>query len=318
MQIPFLSALFKPARKQAGWFAVCTNSRGVYFAHVQRNGDTPQVLRCSFHPASNVTSSTLEKLRKDEHIGNFQFTTLLSSGEYQMLMVEAPNVPVEEFKTAVRWSIKDSLSYRVDDATVDVLQIPPNKASSDRPKSLYAIAAQNSIVQKCTGLFDKAKIDLKVIDIPEVAQRNVSALFEEEGRGLALLSFDDSGGMLTFTNDGELILARHLEVTLGQLQDADERQREQYMDRVELELQRSMDYFGRQFHHISLKRLLVSSPAHLGLVQRLSASVDLPVERLDLTKVLDISAAPELADSEYAAHLLPALGAALRYEGRAP
>jgi MSHA biogenesis protein MshI len=143
-------------------------------------------------------------------------------------------------------------------------------------------------------------------------------LFEEEGRGLAILSFDDNGGLLTFTVGGELILARHLEVTLGQLQDADERQREQYLERVELELQRSMDYFGRQFHHISLKRLLISSPAHLGLVQRLSASVDLPVERLDLTKVLDISAAPELADSEYASHLLPVLGAALRYEGHAP
>ena len=319
MQIPFLSALFKfkPARQQAGWFAVCTNARGVYFAHVQYGGDTPQVLRCSFHPANNVTPVILEKLRRDEHIGNFQFTTLLSSGEYQMLMVEAPNVPVEEFKTAVRWSIKDSLSYRVDDATVDVLQIPPNKSSSERPKSLYAIAAPNNNVQKCIGLFEKAKIDLKAIDIPEVAQRNIASLFEEKGRGVALLAFDENGGMLTFTSDGELILARHLEVTLEQLQDADERQREQYMDRVELELQRSMDYFGRQFHHISLKRLLVSAPAQLGLDKRLSSSVDLPVEQLDLTKVLDISAVPELADSEYAAYLLPALGAALRYEGQA-
>ena len=318
MKIPFLSAILsRPAHRQTGWISICVNSRGVYFAHIQRNGDVPQVLHCSFHPSSNVTAANLEKLRKDLHIGNFQFTTLLSSGEYQMLMVEAPNVPVEEFRTAIKWSIKDSLSYRVEDASVDVLQIPPNKSASDRPKSLYAIAAQNTIVMKYVELFNRAKIDLKVIDIPETAQRNIAALYEEEGRGLALLAFDDSGGMLTFTNEGELILARHLEVTVGQLQDADERAREQYLDRVELELQRSMDYFGRQFHHISLKRLLVSSPAHLGLVQRLSSSVDLPVERLDLTQVLNISAAPELADSEYAAHLLPALGAALRYEGPA-
>jgi MSHA biogenesis protein MshI len=182
---------------------------------------------------------------------------------------------------------------------------------------LYAIAAPNDKVLKCITLFEKAKIDLNVIDIPEAAQRNVAALFEEEGRGLALLAFDNHGGMLTFSSNGELFLARRIEVTLGQLQDADINQREQYMDRVELELQRSMDYFGRQFHHVSLKRLLISSPAQLGLVQRLSSSVDLPVEQLDLAQVLDISAAPELADSEYAAHLLPALGAALRNEGPA-
>lgn len=317
MKIPNLSGLFKSARQQAGWFAACISVRGMQFVHIQRDGVTPQVLRCSFHPAPNVTSAVLEKLRKDEHIGNFQFTTLLAHGEYQILLVDAPNVPEEEIKTAVRWSIKDALSYRVEDATVEVLQVPPNKMGGDRPKSLYAIAAPNHMVVKRIGLFEKAKMSLGVIDIPETAQRNVAALFEEEGRGLALLAFDDSGGMLTFTSDGELYLARRMEVTLGQLQDADERQREQYMDRVELELQRSMDYFGRQFHHISLRRLLVSVPAQLGLVQRLSASVDLPVEQLDLAQKLDISAVPELADSEYVAHLLPALGAALRHEGRA-
>jgi len=316
MQIPILSGFFKPTRQQAGWFAVCANNKGVQLVHVQRTGTLPKVLRCTFHPSPQVTSETLEKLRKDEHIGNFQFTTLLALGEYQMMLVDAPNVPEAELKTAVRWSIKDALSYPVDNATVDVLQIPPNKAGGDRPKSVYAISAQNSVVLKCTGLFDKANIELKVIDIPETAQRNVAALFEEAGRGLALLAFTDSGGMLTFTLDGELVLARRMEVTLGQLQDADERLREQYSDRVELELQRSMDYFGRQFHHISLKRLLVSAPAQLGLVQRLSTSVDVPVAQLDLSQVLDISAAPELSDSEYAAHLLPALGAALRYEGQ--
>jgi MSHA biogenesis protein MshI len=316
MKIPFFSYLFKPIRHQAGWFAVCISHRGAHFVHVQRTGKLPQVLRCSFHPATQVTSAFLEKVRKDEHIGNFQFTTLLALGDYQMLLVDAPNVPEEELRTAAKWSIKDALSYRVDDATVDMLQIPPNKMGGDRPKSLYVIAAQNTVIRKSVDLFQKARIDLKVIEIPETAQRNVAALFEEEGRGLALMSFDDNGGMLTFTIDGELVLARRMEITLGQLQDADDRQREQYMDRVELEMQRSMDYFGRQFHHISLKRLLVSAPAELRLVQRLTSSLDLPVMQLDLSEVLDISAAPELADSEYAAHVFHTLGAALRDEGR--
>ena len=132
---------------------------------------------------------------------------------------------------------------------------------------------------------------------------------------MALLAFNDIGGMLTFTFKGELILARRIEITLGQLEDADERQREQYLDRFELELQRSMDYFGRQFHHITLNRLLVSAPEYLGLKHRLANSVDLPVEQLDLSEVLDISAEPEFFDSEYVAYILPTLGAALRDEG---
>jgi MSHA biogenesis protein MshI len=314
MKISILNRFLKPASQQAGWFAVSITNKGVYFVHVQHASGKPKVLHCSFHSSPNVTTEFLEKLRKEEHIGNFQFTTLLGLGEYQIILVDSPNVPESELKSAVRWSIKDALSYPVDTATVDVLPIPPQNLGSERPKSLYVIAAQNVVVLKCISMFERANMNLKVIDIPETAQRNVAILFEKEGRGLALLAFNDLGGMLTFTFNGELILARRIEITLGQLEDADERQREQFLDRFELELQRSMDYFGRQFHYISLNRLLVSSPEYLGLIQRLSSSVDLPVQQLNLSEVLDISSVPELADSEYVAHFLPALGAALRDE----
>ncbi len=316
MQIPILSSLFPQARKQAGGFAICFNSNGIYLSQVKRGAAMPQVVVCSFHPASEVTPAVLEKLRKDEQIGDFQFMTLLSPGEYQMMLVEAPNVPVDELKTAIRWRIKDSLNYHIDDATVDVLQIPSGKYAGERPQSLYAIAAPNSTIQKRIELFEKARIDLGVIDISEMAQRNIAELFEEDGYGLALLAFDDSGGMLSFTAGGELYLARRIEISLGQLQDADENLRAQHLERLELELQRSMDYFSRQFHHIPVNRLLVSAPDRVGLIERLSPDLDWPVEKLELSQVLDISAVPELADSEFAAHVFHALGAALRSERR--
>jgi len=315
MKIQLLKRFLKPVGQQAGWFAVSISNKGVYFVHVQRGGGKPKVLHSSFHASPNVTPELLEKFRKESHIGNFNFTTLLAPGEYQIILVDSPNVPESELKSAVRWSIKDALSYPVDSASVDVLPIPSPNSGNDRPKSLYVIAAQNAVVLKCIGMFEGAKMNLMVIDIPEAAQRNVAILFEKEGRGMALLAFNDIGGMLTFTFKGELILARRIEITLGQLEDADERQREQYLDRFELELQRSMDYFGRQFHHITLNRLLVSAPEYLGLKQRLANSVDLPVEQLDLSEVLDISAEPEFSDSEYVAYILPTLGAALRDEG---
>lgn len=317
MQIPILSNLFSRTTERIGWFAICVNNGGVYFAHLKyAKGKTPRVTVCTFYPEENVTSAVLERLRKDAHISDFQFITLLAPGEYQMLLVEAPNVPVAELKSAIRWRIKDSLSYPVDDATVDVLQIPSGKGGGDRPQSLYAIAATNDTIKKRIAMFEKAKIDLKVIDTPEMAQRNVAILFEETERGLALLAFNDSGGMLTITSGGELYLARNIEITTGQLQDADEGLRQQYLERVELELHRSLDYFGRQFSHILVKRLLVSAPEQLGLVQLLAASLEVPVEQLDLAQVLDISAVPALANSEYVAQAFLALGAALRHERR--
>ena len=293
------------------------SKRGIHVAQVKYAGTRPQVTKCAFYPLSEVSASALEKVRKDAQLEDCRFTTLLSANEYQMMMVDAPNVPVDELKTAIRWKIKDTLSYHVDDATIDVLQIPSNKYGSDRPQSLYAVAASNETIRKRIALFEKARIELTVIDIPETAQRNIAALFEMEGRGVALLTFGDEGALLTITCDGELFLARRLDITLGQLLDADETLRQQYLDRVELELQRSLDYFDRQFQHIPVNRILLSAPQTLGLDKLLTNNLGMTVEMLDLAQGMDIFAVPELTDSEFASYALPVLGAALRQEKKA-
>lgn len=317
MQIPKFLKIFKRANRDAGWFCIAVSKHGVHFVRVNHKDAQVKVVMCAFYPMENVTSAALEKIVKDLRLGSFQFTTLLAPDEYQILMVDAPNVPAEEIKTAIRYRIKDSLSYRVDDATVDVLQIPAGKIAANRPQSLYAVAASNDIIQKCIGLFERANINLSVIDIPEMAQRNIAELFETPGRGLALLTFDGRGGLLTFTCDGELYLSRRLEITAGQLQDANESLRQQYFDRVELEVQRSLDYFDRQFHQISLNRLLVCAPEGVGLVNLLAENLGLSVEVLDLSQVMDVRAVPALLENEFLLEALPALGAALRQEKRA-
>jgi MSHA biogenesis protein MshI len=101
------------------------------------------------------------------------------------------------------------------------------------------------------------------------------------------------------------------------LTDANADMRAQYRDRVELELQRSLDYFDRQFNHLSLSRLLLSAPAASNLLEFLSTSVGVAVVKLDLSQVMDVSAAPALEDPEFAVQVLSTLGAALRQEVRA-
>jgi len=317
MELPTYLSMFKRSNRDAGWVALSIGNKGVYVAQANYVGSRPQVTRCAFYPASEVNSATLENIRKEAQLVGGRYTTVLATNEYQMMMVEAPNVPADELKTAIRWKIKDSLNYHVDDATIDVLQIPANTYGGDRPQSLYAVAASNETIRRRITLFEKAKFDLTVIDIAETSQRNIAALYETEGRALALLAFDDEGGLLTMTCNGELFLARRIEITLGQLRDADESMRKQYQDRVELEVQRSLDYFDRQFHDIPLERMLVSAPTELGLARSLAENLGLQVEMLDLSAGMDVIGVPELADSEFACHALHTLGAALRLEKKA-
>ena len=316
MTIPSLKTLFKSKSKDAGWFAISASSQGVYLAKIKFVGAMPTVVRCEYHETGALSASSLEKLRREAHIDNHDISTLLAPGEYQMLLVEAPNVPVDEMKTAVRWKIKDGLNFHIDDATVDMVRIPTSKFGSGRPQSLYAIAAANSVIQERIGLFEQAKLDLDVIDIPEMAQRNIAALFERNDRALVVLAFDDYGGLMTFTAGGELYLSRRIEISVGQLLDANEDLREQYRDRVATELQRSLDYFDRQYNHLPVDMVLVCVPDNTSLVEFLASELDAKVQKLDLSQVMDISAVPALADSEFVAHSLSTLGAALRQENR--
>jgi len=136
MPIPKLFTFFQNVSRDAGWTSVVLGSKGVYLAQAKYVGTRPQVTRCAFYPLEEVNSSALEKLRKEAQLEKARITTLLGANEYQLLMEEAPNVPVDELKAALRWKIKDSLNYDVADGTVDELQIPSGKYGSERPQAL--------------------------------------------------------------------------------------------------------------------------------------------------------------------------------------
>lgn len=290
-------------------------------AYIKRlAGEKPVVESVVFFPAEKShLSASLEKCGKEVQAARFACTTLLSSGEYQILSVEAPNTPPDELKAAIRWRLKDMLDFHVDDATIDVLNVPVEKTAGARPNSMYAIAARNSLIQQRQELFATAKIPLTVIDIPEMAQRNFSALLETEGRGVAVLSFDTSGGLLTVTFSGELYLARRIDATLDQVRQSDPDQKIACFDRITLELQRSLDHFDRQYHFITLARLVLApiGETATGLCDYLASNMYVPVEELNLDTVLDVTKVPSLKSLEMQQRCFMALGTALRHEEKA-
>ena len=232
-----------------------------------------------------------------------------------MLVVEAPNVPPAELKTAMRWRVKDLLDFHIDDAMIDVLDIPVEKSGAARAHSMYAVAARNSAVERRVSLFDSAKIPLEVIDISEMAQRNIAVRLEETGRGLALLSFDDNSGLLTVTYNGELYLARHLDLGWEQMASADEAAKQGQFDRITLELQRSLDNIERQYPFISISRLwLAPMPEAEALRAYLTSNLYVAVAVLDLNDVFDFSRVPAVGALDNQARFFLTLGASLRHE----
>jgi len=310
-------ALFAANNRATDWLAVALLPDRVDVAQVERRGDgRPAVRVCDSYTKHGSPVETLRRLRKSLRVKRFHCSALLQPGEYQMQLVEAPPVPAAELKSAVRWKLKDLLDYPVDAATVDVADVPTDNSGARRSHYVYAVSARNERIAACMKAFHDAGFPLDAIDVPEMAQRNIARLLEEPGRGLAMLVFDDRGGLLTFTAGGELYMARQTDITLAQLTGLTGGTRDGVLDRLVLELQRSLDHFDRQFSYITLSRLLLAPlPEGAGVQEYLAEHLYVPVQTLNLSEVLDFPGAPELRDPERQSFALQLIGGALREHG---
>lgn len=297
-----------------GWTSIVFSAGRIGVAQVRRGGgEKPAVLAADSYAREGTDLDALKRLRGAKRMDSGRLTTLLRHNQYQLLQLEAPSVPKEELRDAVRWRIKEMVDFPVEQAGIDVFQLPPTPGSG-RPPQIYVVAASHEVLLPLVRLFHEAKTDLAVIDIPELAQRNVAALFEEENRGVALLAFDDDGGRLTFTYGGELYATRHIDIGAPQLAKADDSLGGLF-ERVLLDVQRSLDNFDRNYSFIPLSRLLVvpfqGGGAFLGY---LKANLYQSVDALDLAQVLNLEAVPALAEPARQGEAFLAIGAALRQE----
>lgn len=308
---------FGKKRREPGWLAVGIESDAIRIAQVMPStSGKPQAGRWGTLTREEAGQAiALPEVAKEFGLQGCDCTTLLNPSEYQVLLVDAPSVPRDELKASIRWKIKDLLEYHVDDATVDVLEIPAEPDASGKARSMYAVAAPNAVVHQRISAFQAAQLPLKVIDIPEMAQRNVASFFEQPSRATAMVSFGDWGGLLTFSWEGELLLARRLEVTWDQLAVAEHRPH--YLVRVTTELQRSFEHLERQFHRFPVGELLLAPmPESIGIVEHLATHLYVPVREIDLADVIEFSA-DAAADRTEQWQLFHLFGAALRVEPKA-
>ncbi len=307
-------ALFPKRRMESGWMAFSFQPDGLNYVHLRqgRNG-RPEATHFGWRQLSVGEREGFRKLSRELFASRFPSILVLGSDEYQLLSMEAPGVPKEERKTAMRWKIRDMIDYRIDDATFDMLEIPGDPAQPFRDPQIYAVIAKNEILSERMALFARAEIPLSVIDIPEMAQRNLASFFETESKALAMLSFGIHKVLLTITSEGQFYLSRHIDIARISLQDREEAVRLDAFERLTLELQRSLDHFEHQYNHIALDRLMLGPlPGVEDLSGHLARNLQIPVEKTGLENWIDFTSTPELAEPEWQARCWLSLGAALR------
>ncbi len=309
---------FGKSKTIEGWRALSFQGGEIRAVHVRRSGSAKPVVSLAAieQLRGSNNEAALARLAKTWGDATFACTTGVNGGSYEFLPVEAPNVPAAELKSAITFVVKDMIDINESQTTIDIVAVPHDKNNAQRVRSMYAVAIRSGLTADIQKWFEAAKLGLKVIDIPEMAQRNIAILTEEGDRITTMVSFDETSGLLTFSGSGELFLSRRIDVTLAQLLDTDVNQRSLYQERVALEIQRSLDHFGRQFNWVSVGKVVVAPLADddCGLVSSLRENLEARVEALNLDTLLDISAVPQLKSLDHQRRYFLPLGLALRHE----
>jgi MSHA biogenesis protein MshI len=311
------------------------SSEGVGLAAIHRQGydAPPRLEHCEFIPAdSEQQTQLLQQLSNKHHLNKTPCISVAESDSFSLLLVEAPEVKAAELKAALRWKVKDLLPFHVDDAVIDVFDIP-GQQQRGRAQQMYVVASRLSTVQEHISLLEERGVQLAAIDIPELVLRNIAMQLPEAANGVAMLHVSANSGTLIICRADVMYLTRNIKLGYRQLanllpqrsgQDEfvlDEAEPTpeallQAIDNIVLEIQRSLDYCESHFSLPPVASLVLAPMVEEipPLMPYLSSNLGIPVRMLDLNAVLDC---PQHLDDALQSRCLLAIGAALRQEERA-
>ena len=133
--------------------------------------------------------------------------------QYQLLQIEAPAVAPEELRSAARYQIKEMVDVHLDDLTIDVLRVGDGQGRA--ASQLFVVAANNAVVRDAMDLANALQWDVRVIDVQDMAQRNLQTAVEPERANACLVLAEGRQALLTISVGGELFYSRRLDLPDG-------------------------------------------------------------------------------------------------------
>jgi MSHA biogenesis protein MshI len=192
--------------------------------------------------SNNTLEIIQHKVRQfivDKQLGMAACCLVLDDNDYQLLSIEAPPVAEDEMAEAVKWKVKDLLSFPVSEAIIDVYL---QKDGQVKDKYIAnVVVAEKSLIDEKTQYIESLGLQLDAIDIPELAYRNYIEISDYQEKNIALVLLKKNYGKLIVLKNGEIYFSRSFSVNyrgglFDELPESD----------IVLELQRSLDYYERQ------------------------------------------------------------------------
>ncbi|MEE2733215.1 MAG: hypothetical protein VYA55_20520 [Pseudomonadota bacterium] len=229
---------------------------------------------------------------------------------YNLLLVDAPDVPEAELREAVRWKVKDLITQPLEQVVMDVFRLPAD-AYRGRMNMSYVAVAERSQVQAVVDVCDQLSVNLRSISINELAMSGLAGQMSElQERGAAFLYLNGQGGTINLIENGSLYLTRTIELGNGGAVFSGNLDFQQDpVDNLALDVQRSLDYYESQIGKSGITALYLVSDAEEqnGWCPGLAERLPIAAQCFELSAGLQ----PTDGSAVAAGALAPALGVVL-------
>lgn len=164
---------------------------------------------------------------------------ILNDKDYQIFFLEPMAVPENELRQALTWRLKNSLQ-KMGETIVDYFKLP-SKSSAPNQEMIAAVVASQDSIKKFLSICGTYRMNVNVIDIPELVLHNLTSLEENDDKGTALIYIKAGTCILNISKNKILFLTRKIVIRFNK--------EENNLKEVSLEIIRYFDYFQSYWRH---------------------------------------------------------------------
>jgi len=233
--------------------SISMSANEIHLVHIDKRLDTFEVLMTETLQFEDLDTLALilAGIVNKYQLQSIPLTWVLAPNDYQLFLIESLPVSAEEFNEALSWRIRSLITYPITDAIVDYFKLPAKKTSAGKDM-VAAITAPAAYVSKTSDIFKKAGLKPKKIDIPELAMRNLTALYETDEKATAFIYFFENTVILNITSKKILYFTRNLPLPAQEAENGG-------FEAFALDILRYFDYFQSQWRLPSPSRIYVAS-----------------------------------------------------------
>lgn len=231
-----------------------------------------------FATTSNDYREAVQALQHELHV-NAQANLVLNANNYQIVQIDKPKVPEQELRAALKWQVKELVSYSPDQLVLDYFDGPKMQVGQEK---LNVVCAPKNLLASFVEQFSHTSINLAQISTEEFA---FAALVPpSDDAHLLVCQQPNQEVLILIVKQGILYFHRRLR---GHAQIGNKTEDELSfgtIDNLSLEIQRSTDYFERQLKQAPIKAIKVLLPIKTEsfVARKLAENSNLSVELLDL------------------------------------